>query len=126
MALHCSHNSKCRNFLLRSYLDDVHKSTTLSLDDLAEFEKSLDQTKKNEEKNSSQSLNLGKQTTWVEQSLELTTADPSALNYHSSAIEGDVFLQVLVSKLNENPNAKASSSVHFSVTIYLVITKKTY
>ena len=52
-------------FFYASYLDDVHKSTTLSLDDLAEFEKSLDQTKKNEEKNSSQSLNLGKQTTWV-------------------------------------------------------------
>ena len=105
-------------FFYASYLDDVHKSTTLSLDDLAEFEKSLDQTKKNEEKNSSQSLDLGKQTTWVEQSLELTTADPSALNYHSSAIEGDVFLQVLVSKLNENPNAKSLILGAFSNNLF--------
>ena len=37
----------------------------------------------------------------------LTAYDSYALSYHASVIEGDFFLQVLVSKLNENPNAKS-------------------
>ena len=107
MALHCSDNPKCRNFFYASYLGDVEKSTILSLDDLAEFEKGLSNTKKTDDINDSVFVDFEQQSAWVEQTLVLTSSDSYALSYHASVIEGDFFLQVLVSKLNENPNAKS-------------------
>lgn len=94
-------------FFYASYLGDVEKSTILSLDDLAEFEKGLSNTKKTDDTNDSVLLDFEQQSAWVEQTLMLTSSDSYALSYHASVIEGDFFLQVLVSKLNENPNAKS-------------------
>ncbi len=94
-------------FFYASYLGDVEKSTILSLDDLAEFEKGLSNTKKTDDINDSVFVDFEQQSAWVEQTLVLTSSDSYALSYHASVIEGDFFLQVLVSKLNENPNAKS-------------------
>ncbi len=94
-------------FFYASYLGDVEKSTILSLDDLAEFEKGLSNTIKTDDINDSVFVDFEQQSAWVEQTLVLTSSDSYALSYHASVIEGDFFLQVLVSKLNENPNAKS-------------------
>jgi len=94
-------------FFYASYLGDVEKSTILSLDDLAEFEKGLSNTIKTYDINDSVFVDFEQQSAWVEQTLVLTSSDSYALSYHASVIEGDFFLQVLVSKLNENPNAKS-------------------
>jgi len=105
-------------FFYASYLGDVEKSTMLSLDELAELEKGLSSPKKTEDTNDSVLLDFEQQANWVEQSLVLTTTDSYALSYHTSVIEGDFFLQLLVSRLNENPNAKSMILGAFSNNIF--------
>lgn len=93
-------------YFYASYLGDVEKSTVLSLDDLAEYERGLLKTKKLEDTNNSAILDFEQKATWAEQALVLNTSVSYAAGYHASVIEGDFFLELLVSKLNENPNAK--------------------
>ncbi len=95
-------------FLYATYLRDVKKSTELSLDDLAEWEKRIASGSYAENENKERNSSSPKDSTWVRRSLILRTdaADKYVISYHQSAIEGVVFRDILLEKLAGNPNAK--------------------
>jgi hypothetical protein len=95
-------------FFYATYLRDVEKNTELSLEDLSSIEKQLGIAEITKDENQSFITDGIKKSNWVEQALTLTSKikKPFVLNYHVEALRGEVFIEYLLSKLNENPNAK--------------------
>ena len=96
-------------FFYATYLRDVEKNTTLSLEDITSLEKKLGIEKVDFENNFTEKASKNKESTWAEKSLTLKTSITQnyALAYHASALEGEIFLESLLAKLNDNPNAKS-------------------